>query len=110
MAAGVSPLSDDLPPDLEDAITSLALLADPDLLQAAESQMSEPLAARLADLNWKGQATGLDDQEAEEASRLLRLYERTLLVRASAAKLLKDRGRDLPVVNFGRVKGGGGVA
>lgn len=98
MAAGVSPLSDELPRDLEDAISRLALLADTDLLQAAESRMPEPLAARLADLNWKRQATGLDDQEAEEASHLLRLYERTLLVRASAARVLRDRGCSLPAL------------
>jgi len=102
VVAAAIPLSDELPPDLEDAVSSLALLADADLFQAAEGRMPEPLAARLADLNWKRQATGLDDQEAEEASRLLRLYERTLLVRASAARLLRDRGRDLPVVNLGR--------
>jgi plasmid stability protein len=102
VVAAAVPLSDELPPDLEDAVASLALLADPDLLQAAESRMPEPMAARLEDLNWKRQAIGLDEQEAEEASNLLRLYERTLLVRASAAKLLKDRGHDLPVVNLGR--------
>jgi plasmid stability protein len=102
VVAAAVPLSDELPPDLEDAVASLAVLSDADLLQAAKGTMPPALAARLEDLNWKRQATGLSHQEAAEATGLLRLYERTLLVRASAAKLLKDRGRDLPVVNLGR--------
>jgi uncharacterized protein YutE (UPF0331/DUF86 family) len=79
---------------------SLSLLDDDDLLRAAESRMPEPLASRLEELNWQRQATGLDEREEEEASRLVRLYEHTLLVRATAAKLLKERGRDLPPINL----------
>ena len=63
--------------------------------------MPEPLAARLEELNWHRQAAGLNERETDEASRLLRLYERTLLVRARAAKLLKDRGHDLSFVHAG---------
>ena len=98
MVATAVPFSDELPPELADAVLSLSLLDDDDLRQAAGSHMPEPLADRLAELNWKRQATGLNEFEEEESSRLLHLYERTLLVRASAAKLLKDRGRDLSPV------------
>lgn len=101
MVATATPLSDELPPDLDDAVSRLSLLGDDDLLQAAASRMPEPLAARLEELNWQRQATGLNDRETDEASRLLRLYERTLLVRACAAKLLKDRGHDLSFMHAG---------
>jgi plasmid stability protein len=100
VVATAMPASDELQADLSDAISGLPLLDDADLLQAAESRMPEPLASRLGELNWQRQATGLNEAEEEEASRLLRLYERTLLVRAAAAKLLKDRGRDLPAVDL----------
>jgi plasmid stability protein len=101
VVATAVPMADDLPPDLADAVLSLSLLDDDDLLQAATGRMPEPLANRLEELNWKRQATGVNELEEDEASRLLHLYERTLLVRASAAKLLKDRGRDLPPVHLG---------
>jgi len=81
---------------LDDSVSQLVLLSDDDLLQAADSRMPEPLATRLEELNWQRQATGLNESEAAGAFRLLRLYERTLLVRAFAAKLLKDRGQSLP--------------
>ena len=100
VVATAVPFSDELPPELADAVSSLSRLDDDDLLQAAGSRMPEPLADRLAELNWKRQATGLDELEEEESTRLLHLYERTLLIRASAAKLLKDRGRDLPPIHL----------
>ncbi len=95
VVATAVPLSDELTPDLADSVSQLSLLADDDLLQAAGSGMPEPLATRLEELNWQRQATGLNEREMDEASRLLRLYERTLLVRAFAAQLLKERGHDL---------------
>jgi len=101
VVASAIPLSDELPPDLDDAVSHLSLLGDDELRQAAVSRMPEPLAARLEELNWHRQATGLNEHETDEASRLLRLYERTLLVRAHAAKLLKDRGHDLSFVHAG---------
>jgi plasmid stability protein len=95
------PLTDELPADLDDAVSQLSLLGDEELRQAAVSRMPEPLAARLEELNWQRQATGLNEREADEASQLLRLYERTLLVRACAAKLLKERGHDLSFIHAG---------
>jgi len=101
VVATAVPLSDELPQDLEDAVSHLSLLGDGDLRQAAISRMPEPLATRLEELNWQRQATGLNEHELAEASQLLRLYERTLLVRASAAMLLRDRGRDLSFIRAG---------
>jgi len=101
VVASAIPFSDELPPDLDDAVSHLSLLGDDELREAAVSRMPEPLAARLEELNWHRQATGLNERETDEASGLLRLYERTLLVRARAAKLLKDRGHDLSFVHAG---------
>jgi len=101
VVATAVPMSDTLPPEISEAVAELTELDDAALLQTAESRMPEPLASRLEELNWKQQATGLDDREAEEVSHLIRLYERTLLVRAYAAKLLKDRGHDLSLIHLG---------
>jgi plasmid stability protein len=101
VVATAVPAFEETSSDFDDALSSLSALDDEALLQAAESRMPEPLAARLEELNWKQQATGLTATESDEATRLVGLYERTLLVRASAAKLLKDRGRDLPTLHLG---------
>src|SRR6185437_10521771 len=50
------------------------------------------------ELEWlhvRRQRVGLTDAEAEAASALTRQYERTVLVRAEAAALLAQRGRDV---------------
>ena len=100
VVATAVPALDETPAELGDVVSTLAALDDEELLRAAGSRMPEPLAARLEELNWKQQATGLTETESDEAARLVGLYERTLLVRASAAKFLKDRGRDLPPVHL----------
>jgi hypothetical protein len=91
VVATAVPASDELSPELADVVPSLTVLGNDDLRRAAESHLSAPLATRLEELNAKRRATGLDGHETEELSRLLHLYERTLLVRASAAKMLQDR-------------------
>jgi plasmid stability protein len=101
VVATAVPASDELSPELADVVPSLTVLGDDDLRRAAESHLSGSLATRLEELNAKRRATGLDGLETEELSRLLHLYERTLLVRASAAKMLKDRGLDLPPLRHG---------
>jgi hypothetical protein len=93
--------SDERLPELGDVVPCLSVLSDDDLRRAAEIHMPGPIASRLEELNGKRRARELDGHEAEELSRLLRLYERTLLVRASAAKMLKDRGLDVPPLQFG---------
>jgi hypothetical protein len=51
--------------------------------------------ARLATLHDKQQYTSLTPEEQAEEQALLRLYRETLLVRAQAAVLLKQRGYDV---------------
>ncbi|MCC6551866.1 MAG: hypothetical protein IT372_02440, partial [Polyangiaceae bacterium] len=51
--------------------------------------------ARLEELHDKQQRSGLDAAERAEEQALLDLYHETLLVRAQAAVLLKQRGYDV---------------
>jgi hypothetical protein len=94
MAAAVS--SGALSPDLLEAVEGLAVLDDEALWRAARLRVPEEVAARIEDLNWKRQSTGLlEAGEDEELSRLLHIYERTMLVRAYAAKHLHERGYEI---------------
>ncbi len=92
------PESEDLPPELEEAISSLALLNDDELWRAARSQLPREAVEQLAELNLKQQSEGLSDEERSSQARLLRQYERLILVRAEAAGRLKERGHDVSVL------------
>lgn len=86
---------DELPPDLEEAVSQLAALDDAALLGAARAGMPRDAAEELEQLHHKRQREGLTTEEEEAAARLTRLYERFMLVRAEAAGLLAERGHDL---------------
>jgi len=86
---------DDLPSELADAIASLALLNDLELWRAARSRVSSDMAATVEDLHTVRQERGLTEVEAQTLNGLLRQQERTMLVRAHAAALLKQRGYDV---------------
>lgn len=94
-------LSEDLDPDFEETLQGMFVLDDEALWRAVRLRMPEEDSARLEDLHWKRQSSGLDAKEVEESSRLVRLYERTMLVRAQAAKLLHERGYDVASVLLG---------
>lgn len=93
--ASALPASEDLPADLAAALAPLALLDDAALWRAAESHLAADAAARLEALHLKRQDEGLNDTEATEAARLVRQYERAMLIRAHATALLKQRGQDI---------------
>jgi hypothetical protein len=57
--------------------------------------MAADAAEELERLHDKRQREGLTDSEAQAAAALTRQYERIMLVRAEAAALLMDRGRDV---------------
>ena len=94
-------VSEDLDPDFEETVQGMVVLDDEALWRAVRLRMPEDASARLEELHWKRQSSGLDAQEAEEASRLVHLYERTMLVRAQAAKLLHQRGHEVVPVLLG---------
>jgi plasmid stability protein len=89
------PVATDLPPDLAEAISPLAVLDDAALWQAARSRFPAEAAQQLEDLHLKRQREGLTEDETQVATALVRQYERSMLVRAQAAALLKQRGHDV---------------
>jgi plasmid stability protein len=89
------PVADDLPADLTEAISPLALLDDAELWRAARSRLADETAAQLEDLHLKRQRDGLTPAEEQTLAGLVRQYERVMLVRAQAAALLKQRGHDV---------------
>jgi plasmid stability protein len=89
------PVADDLPADLTEAISPLALLDDAELWRAARSRLADETAAQLEDLHLKRQRDGLTPAEEQTLTGLMRQYERVMLVRAQVAALLKQRGHDV---------------
>lgn len=80
---------------LRSALAQLAYLNDAALWQAARATLPPAQRERLEALHHKQQREGLSDGEREEDRALLELYRETLLVRAQAAVLLKQRGYDV---------------
>src|SRR3954467_14835820 len=76
------PLTSDLPADLEEAISPLALLNDEELWRAARNRLAPEDAATLEELHHKREREGLSEQESQTLAGLVRQYERTMLVRA----------------------------
>jgi len=76
---------------MQTALAQLTYLNDAALWQAARASMSVAQRERLVWLNDKQQRDGLTQTEQNEAELLLKLYRETLLIRAQAAVLLKQR-------------------
>lgn len=95
VVATAVPGADDLPPDLDEAVSQLAVLDDVDLLGAARAAMPRDAAEELEQLHHKRQREGLTEAEERTAAALTRQYERFMLVRAEAAALLAQRGHAL---------------
>jgi len=93
--ASAVPADDELPNDLAEALSPLALLDDQALWRAARSHLSAEAADQLESLHLKRQREGLTEAEAQTLAVLVRQYERTMLVRAQAAALLKQHGYDV---------------
>jgi hypothetical protein len=67
------------------------MLDDTELWRAAHTRLPSDVAARLEELHLKRQRVGLTEPEVREAAVLAQQYERSMLVRAQAAALLKQR-------------------
>jgi hypothetical protein len=91
----VAPVIDTNSVDLRTALAHLTYLNDAALWQAARATLSAEQRERLAWLNDKQQRDGLTHTEQEEADLLLKLYRETLIIRAQAAVLLKQRKYDV---------------
>lgn len=95
VVASVLPGEPTLPDDLATAVEHLDLLDNVALERAARSHLSRKSARRLENLHLKRQREGLEEAETREVESLVRQYERAMLVRAHALRLLKRRGHDV---------------
>jgi hypothetical protein len=83
------------PASLRSALAQLAYLNDAAMWQAGRSSMPVEHRERLALLHDLQQRRPLSPEERSEEQALLQLYQETILVRAQAAVLLKQRGYDV---------------
>ncbi len=90
-----APATDELPEGFAQAIAELEILDDDALWTAARHTFPAEASHRLEALHFKRQDEGLSEAEQETAVQLVEQYERTMLVRAHAARLLMDRGHDV---------------
>lgn len=89
------PGEEELSPEMTEELSTLSLLDDDTLWQTARTRMSPELSVELEELHLKRQREGLTASEIERARVLIRYYERSMLLRAQAAALLKQRGHDI---------------
>jgi hypothetical protein len=94
-AVGGLPLNDELPPGLEDELQQLAVLSNDALLQIAGSRLTPAQARRLARLHRQAQSRPLSEAERRLELELMGHYERAMLLRARAVRLLAERGIDI---------------
>ena len=94
VATGMS-VDEDLSADLTQAVSAPHLLDDAALWRAAQSPLPTEVATQIEDLHLKRQFEGLTPNEAQVLATLMRRYEQTLLMRAQATLLLKQRGHDV---------------
>jgi len=93
--AAVAPVAETAPAALRSALAQMAYLNDAVLWQAARTTMTTEQRERLEALHDEQQRRTLTAEEQTEEQALLALYRETLLVRAQAAVLLKQRGYDV---------------
>lgn len=95
LAATAEQQSLELPGDMEETLSALALLDTESLWAAARTSLSDDVATRIKDLNLKQQAQGLSPSEVEMLDQMIEQHDRVMLIRAQAAVLLKRRGQDI---------------
>ncbi len=93
--ASAASTEDELAPALIEAVEALEGLDDGELWRLAREAMSPEASQELEALHFKQRDEGLSEDEDATRAKLIHEYERTMLVRAQAAKLLKDRGHDV---------------
>lgn len=81
--------------DVAEAVAALEFLSDADLWRAARNTLAEAERSRLEELNLKQQRENLTPAEKETLETLLVQYDRAVLLRAEAARILKQRGHDV---------------
>ena len=95
VASAAAPTEAELSPELIEVVDALEGLADEELWRLARKTMSREASQALESLHLKQRDEGLSPAEDAARARLMHEYERTMLIRAQAARLLKDRGHDV---------------
>jgi len=93
--ASAAPAEAELSPEVIRGIEALEGLADEELWRLARKVMSREASEELEALHLKQRDEGLSQDEDTARARLIQEYEQTMLIRAQAARLLKDRGHDV---------------
>jgi len=91
----VAPVMDTTSERLRTTLAQMAYLNDAALWQVARATMPAEQRERLEVLHHQQQCQELMAEERAEEQALLALYRETLLIRAQAAVLLKQRGYDV---------------
>ncbi len=86
---------DELPADMQQAVSGLSQLDTAALWQAARRQLPPKQAKALETLLFKQQREGLTPAEKAQLEQLRQEHDLILLVRASAMGLLQERGEDI---------------
>jgi hypothetical protein len=89
---------EDLADDLAQVVASLRFLDDAALWRAARNRLPATVSAEIEALHLKRQSEGLTASEVQTLALLMHQYEQTMLVRAEAAFLLKQRGFDISIL------------
>ncbi len=89
------PADESLPRSLAEDMARLDKMSDTDLWHAARSRISDEQADQLEVLHIKRQKEGISESESRTLAELVERYERSMLLRARAAALLKQRGHDV---------------
>lgn len=93
--ASAASVEGELSPELIQAVEALEGVADEDLWRLARKVMSQEASQELEALHFKQRDEGLSQEEEATRAKLIQEYEWTMLIRAQAASLLKDRGHDI---------------
>lgn len=94
-ASAVAPVLESVPKTMRAALAQMAYLNDAALWQAARATMMPEQRDKLEELHDLQSRSSLTNEEKAEEQALLTLYRETILVRAQAAVLLKQRGYDV---------------
>ncbi len=89
------PADETLPYPLAEEVARLDDMDDAALWQAARSGLSVKASAQLEALHIKRQRESLSETDLRKLAELVSQYERSMLVRARAAAILKLRGHDV---------------
>jgi hypothetical protein len=94
VASGAS-VEAELSPELIETVEAIEMLGDDELWRLARETMSPEASRKLESLHFKQRSEGLSEVEDTIRGKLIEEYERSMLIRAQAAKLLKERGHDI---------------